>query len=384
MQFKSAAIWLAAVCLVSATTASLAEGGKKDDQKKSGCKAACKSKCNGATCKTKANGATCKTKCSGAICEIDVVAAPACGTAKCIDLLGQLAGLDLEVEVAEVAEVCKCNDACKCGAACKCTAKNKCNPACKCGKAKKAKFVKIAKDLWGEKQVAAKKKCCAKASKCKKKGCCAKAVARKHKATPGKRIAITAAPIHRPAYPAVTPHPPVARPPHIPAPQYVAHAGPKTCPHHGTHAWHIHQQLVKIQAENARLKAVNQIHQQLIAQQKEHHHKMLEAQAQIMRLQAQVELASRREEIRDQLVDVTVQAAQAEWLLEIASESPEAFIKMVRGEEAKPCSIKGCDIASVKTENRILRAKVVQLEKQIQEIIKHTAKTHSHNKGASR
>jgi len=139
----------------------------------------------------------------------------------------------------------------------------------------------------------------------------------------------------------------------------------------------MHEQLVKVAAENAKLKATNEAQQQLIAQQKNHQQQMLEAQAQIIRLQGQVELVSRKEEIRDELVRASLEADQAEWLLEIAAESPEAFIKMVRGEQSNACSGKECEVQALKAENKALRAKLSQLEKQVQEIIKHTARGYS-------
>lgn len=390
---NTSALCLAAVLITSATSLSRADETKKQ------CKA-------GSTCKATCKPATCDASCKPG------VAAATCGTKTCVELLGKLAGVDVEVQVAKD---CCCSDACKCAAKCKCSAKAKCQSACKCdsSKARVARNVwvlpflnvkhseipatalkghrtpkKGRTNVWGEVQITAKKNVCADACRKKQKACCSKAVSKQRKSGAGKKIVIFPAPFMTP------PHPPVAGPcqghvaiphgyhdpvpftatrPHptfLPAPP----AGPKGCPQHGTHVWQMHEKLVKIAAENARLKAANEAQQKLIAQQKEHQQQIIVANAQIMRLQNQVELISRKEEIRDQLVEVSLQAAHAEWLLEVAAESPEAFIRMVRGDKSDVCAGKKCEVNALRAENQALRAKITQLEKQVQEIIKHTAR----------
>ena len=89
----------------------------------------------------------------------------------------------------------------------------------------------------------------------------------------------------------------------------------------------------------------------------------------------------RQEEIRDKLVEATLQAAEAEMLLEIAEQSPEAFINLMKGESVSACSGNACATQAVKAENETLRARVAWLEQQIQALTKHIAQQQSDQQG---
>lgn len=376
--------WLAATALFMASTMARTEEAKQVKGTKAPCKFSCKS------------GS------SDVARDVKNTAAPGCGTASSLEILGRLAATQQNKTAAvagcEAAEACSCSDACKCGASCQCSDSTKCHPSCKCSSARKAseklccKATKVAKQGCGSKQgKCGSKGCAAKKSDAKKKCECKSA---RKDATDKRRLA--GKPLHprnrhRPTFspgrrfpshpnPAVaggagcpTAHvPPHARG-HVNMPHHPVHAA--ACRNGEAHVRQLHDRLVKLLAENAELKATAKVQQQLIAQQKQHHQQILETQAQMLRLQAQVELVSRREEIRDQLVEATAELAHADILMEIAAEHPEAFVKMMQGDE---CHNGGADtdaeLQAIKAENAALHSKIAKLEKQMTRLIEHTAK----------